>query len=173
MSITVTIDLSDRDLEHFQKAMETSRKAAEGKTPDEVVAAAGKLAALVETAKIPHPGRGANVMHKQFGPVWATGHLGDDVVSLISTASDKPEHAKFKAHNWKVVQELKMPGAGNLFVKTHPKSAHFWADAPMNPEREVAESVSVFSLDDMSKEPVQLNRTEEHQSELTSQTSIS
>jgi len=117
----------------------------------------GKLAALVDTAKIPHPGRGANFQHKQFGPVWATGHLGDDVVSLISTASDKPENAKYKQHNWKVVQELKMPGAGNLFVKTHPKSKHFWADAPMNPEREVAESVYVFSLDDLSKPPTRLD----------------
>src|SRR3546814_17092711 len=53
MSITVTIDLSDRDLEHFQKAMETSRKAAEGKTPDEVVVAAGKLLADAQKVHIP------------------------------------------------------------------------------------------------------------------------
>src|SRR3546814_15045604 len=53
MSITVTIDLSDRDLEHFQKAMATSRKAAEGKTPDEVVAAAGKLLADAQKVHIP------------------------------------------------------------------------------------------------------------------------
>ena len=32
-----------------------------------------------------------------------------------------------------------MAGAGNLFVKTHPKSTHLWADMPMNPERENAE----------------------------------
>ena len=32
----------------------------------------GKLAALVPTAKIPHPGRGANFVHPTFGPVWAT-----------------------------------------------------------------------------------------------------
>ncbi|MDP3438596.1 MAG: cytochrome D1 domain-containing protein, partial [Azonexus sp.] len=35
----------------------------------------GKLAALVDVAKIPHPGRGANFTHPKFGPVWATGHL--------------------------------------------------------------------------------------------------
>jgi nitrite reductase (NO-forming)/hydroxylamine reductase len=51
----------------------------------------GKLAALVDTAKIPHPGRGANFTHPKFGPVWATGHLGADVVTLISTASDEEE----------------------------------------------------------------------------------
>jgi nitrite reductase (NO-forming)/hydroxylamine reductase len=50
----------------------------------------GKLAALVDVAKIPHPGRGANFVHPQFGPVWATGHLGADVVTLISTPSDDP-----------------------------------------------------------------------------------
>jgi nitrite reductase (NO-forming)/hydroxylamine reductase len=117
----------------------------------------GKLAALVDTAKIPHPGRGANFIHPQFGPVWTTGHLGDDVVSLISTASDDPKYAKYKEHNWKVVQELKMPGAGNLFVKTHPKSKNLWADAPMNPEREVAESVYVYDLADLGKEPKRLD----------------
>jgi nitrite reductase (NO-forming)/hydroxylamine reductase len=49
------------------------------------------------------------------------------------------------------VQELKMPGAGNLFVKTHPKSKNFWADAPMNPERELAEAVFVFDKADLKK----------------------
>jgi nitrite reductase (NO-forming)/hydroxylamine reductase len=117
----------------------------------------GKLAALVDTAKIPHPGRGANFMHPKYGPVWATGHLGDAVVSLISTASDDKKHAKFKEHNWKVVQELKMPGAGNLFVKTHPKSKNLWADMPMNPERENAESVYVFDLTNLDKEPVKID----------------
>jgi nitrite reductase (NO-forming)/hydroxylamine reductase len=67
----------------------------------------GKLAALVDTAKIPHPGRGANFVHPKFGPVWATGHLGADVVTLISTPSDKKKHAKYKEYNWKVVQEMK------------------------------------------------------------------
>ena len=96
-------------------------------------------------------------MHPQFGPVWATGHLGDAVVTLISTPSDKPADAKFKQHNWKVVQELPMAGAGNLFVKTHPKSTNLWADMPMNPERENAESVYVYSLKDLSKPPVKID----------------
>ena len=117
----------------------------------------GKLAALIDTAKIPHPGRGANFVHPKYGPVWATGHLGGAAVSLISTASDKPSDAKFKQHNWKVVEELKMPGAGNLFVKTHPKSKNLWADLPMNPERENAESVYVYSLADLGKAPVKLD----------------
>jgi nitrite reductase (NO-forming)/hydroxylamine reductase len=113
----------------------------------------GKLAALIDTKKIPHPGRGANFVHPKYGPVWATGHLGDAVVTLISTPSDKKEHAKYKQYNWKVVEELKMPGAGNLFVKTHPKSSNLWADLPQNPERELAEAMFVYDLKDLSKPP--------------------
>ena len=110
----------------------------------------GKLAALIDVAKIPHPGRGANFVHPKFGPVWATGHLGADVVTLISTASDNPKYAKYKEFNWKVVQEVKhVPG--NLFVKTHPKSTHLWADSAQNSDKETAESVSVWNMSDLSK----------------------
>jgi nitrite reductase (NO-forming)/hydroxylamine reductase len=110
----------------------------------------GKLAALVDTAKIPHPGRGANFTHPKFGPVWTTGHLGADVLTLISTPSDEKKNAKYKEFNWKVVQEVKhVPG--NLFVKTHPKSKHLWADSPQNPEKELAESVSIWDMADLSK----------------------
>ncbi len=116
----------------------------------------GKLAALVDTAKIPHPGRGANFVHSKFGPVWATGHLGADVVTLISTPSEDPKHKQFKQYNWKVVQEMKhVPG--NLFVKTHPKSKHFWADAPQNPDKDLAESVVVWDMADLSKPKAVLN----------------
>ena len=72
-------------------------------------------------------------------------------------ASDNPKHAKYKQYNWKVVQELKTPGAGNLFVKTHPKSKHLWTDMPMNPERENAETNLVFDLTDLSKPPVKID----------------
>ncbi|HYD65918.1 cytochrome D1 domain-containing protein [Azospirillum sp.] len=106
----------------------------------------GKLAALVDTKPKPHPGRGANFVHPKFGPVWATSHLGSDVVTLIGTDPDKhPQYA------WKVVEELKNHGAGSLFVKTHPKSKNLWADAPLHPERELAESVSVFHIDNLAK----------------------
>jgi len=116
----------------------------------------GKLAALIDTAKLPHPGRGANFTHPKFGPVWATGHLGADVVTLISTPSDKPKDAKYKEYNWKVVEEVKhVPG--NLFVKTHPKSKHLWADAPQNPDKDLAESVAVWDMADLSKPKAIIN----------------
>ncbi|MER2605702.1 MAG: cytochrome D1 domain-containing protein [Siculibacillus sp.] len=112
----------------------------------------GKLAALVDTKKIPHPGRGANFVHPKFGPVWATGHLGADVVTLIGTDPDK-----HKDQAWKVVQELKTPGAGNLFVKTHPKSQNLWVDAPQNPDKDIAESIAVYDLKDLDKAPEIIN----------------
>ena len=116
----------------------------------------GKLAALVDTAKIPHPGRGANFTHPKFGPVWATGHLGADVVTLISTPSDEKKNAQYKQNNWKVVQEVKhVPG--NLFVKTHPKSKHLWADSPQNPDKTLAESVAVWDMADLSKPKAVIN----------------
>ncbi|MCZ4306414.1 c-type cytochrome [Zoogloeaceae bacterium G21618-S1] len=111
-----------------------------------------KLAALVDTAKIPHPGRGANFVHPTYGPVWTTGHLGADVITLIGT---DPE--KHKDNAWKVVQEIKHVGSGNLFVKTHPKSKHLWADAPQNPEKSLAESVAVYAIADLTKAPTMLN----------------
>lgn len=112
----------------------------------------GKLAALVDTKARPHPGRGANFVHPKFGPVWATSHLGADVISLIGT--DPAKHPK---EAWKVVAELKNHGSGSLFVKTHPKSSNLWADAPLNPEKDIAESVTVYDIKNLDKAPETIN----------------
>jgi nitrite reductase (NO-forming)/hydroxylamine reductase len=112
----------------------------------------GKLAALVDTAAKPHPGRGANFVHPKFGPVWATSHLGADVISLIGT-----DPIKHKQYAWKVVQELKNHGGGSLFVKTHPKSHHLYADAPLNPDAANAESVTVYDIRHLEQAPVVIN----------------
>jgi nitrite reductase (NO-forming)/hydroxylamine reductase len=106
----------------------------------------GKLAALVDVGKIPHPGRGANFVHPKFGPVWATGHLGDESVALIGT---DPEKRKDQA--WKVVQSLKGQGGGSLFIKTHPKSTNLYVDTPLNPDAKINQSVAVFDLKDLDK----------------------
>jgi nitrite reductase (NO-forming)/hydroxylamine reductase len=104
-----------------------------------------KLVALIESGGIkPHPGRGANIMHPEFGPVWVTSHLGDEVVSLIGTDPENhPDHA------WKVVQTLEGQGGGSLFVKTHPNSKNLYVDTPLNPEAEIASSIAVFNIDDL------------------------
>jgi nitrite reductase (NO-forming)/hydroxylamine reductase len=112
----------------------------------------GKLAALVDTASKPHPGRGANFVHPKFGPVWATSHLGADVISLIGT-----DPIKHKQYAWKVVQELQNHGGGSLFVKTHPKSHHLYADAPLNPDAANAESVTVYDIRHLGQAPVVIN----------------
>ena len=106
----------------------------------------GKLAALTEVGKIPHPGRGANFMHPKFGPVWATGHLGDETVSLIGT--DPKGH---KGQAFKVVQTLKGQGGGSLFLKSHPKSQHLYVDTPLNPEAKISQSVAVYDIKDLDK----------------------
>jgi len=108
----------------------------------------GKLAALIDVGKIPHPGRGANFMHPKYGPVWATGHLGDESISLIGTA---PADKKYGKYAWKVVETLKGQGGGSLFIKTHPKSRNLWVDTPLNPDPGVSQSVAVFDLDNLDK----------------------
>ena len=107
----------------------------------------GKLVKLIKVGATPHPGRGANFVHPKYGPVWATSHLGDDTISLIGT--DPKGHPK---QAWTVVQTLEGQGGGSLFIKTHPKSKNLWVDTPLNPDAEIASSVAVFDLNDLSKE---------------------
>ena len=128
----------DASKRYFLVAANASNKVAVVDTKE------GKLAALVDTAKIPHPGRGANFNHPKFGPVWATSHLGSDKISIIGT---DPENNKQYA--WKVVQEVPNHGANSLFVKSHPKSKNLWADAPLNPDPKLAGSVSVYNIADL------------------------
>ncbi|WP_150428062.1 nitrite reductase [Dechloromonas sp. CZR5] len=106
----------------------------------------GKLEKLVEVGKTPHPGRGANFVDPQFGPVWATGHLGDETISLIGTDPKKhPDNA------WKVVRTLKGLGGGSLFLKTHPKSKNLWVDTTLNPEANISQSVAVYDVNNLDK----------------------
>ena len=105
-----------------------------------------KLVKLVEVGKIPHPGRGANFIDPKFGPVWATGHLGDDSIALIGT--DPVKHSK---NAWKMVRSLKGQGGGSLFVKTHPKSKNLWVDTALNPSAEISQSIAVFDINNLDK----------------------
>ncbi|MFA7505587.1 MAG: cytochrome D1 domain-containing protein [Burkholderiaceae bacterium] len=106
----------------------------------------GKLQALIDVGRIPHPGRGANFVHPKFGPVWATGHLGDESIALIGT--DPEKHSD---QAWTVVQSLEAQGGGNLFIKTHPKSRNLWVDTPLNPDPAIAQSIAVFDIDNLDK----------------------
>jgi nitrite reductase (NO-forming)/hydroxylamine reductase len=105
-----------------------------------------KLTALVDVGKTPHPGRGANFIDPKFGPVWATGHLGDESISLIGT--DPKGH---KDQAWKMVRSLKGQGGGSLFIKTHPKSKNLWVDTPLNPDAKLSQSVAVYDINNLEK----------------------
>ncbi len=104
-----------------------------------------KLIAVIETeGETPHPGRGANFVHPDFGPVWSTSHLGDDTISLIGTDPEgHPDNA------WKMVQNFTALGGGSLFIKTHPNSDHLYVDAPLNPDAELSGSIGVFTISEM------------------------
>ncbi len=100
-----------------------------------------KLAALVDVDRIPHPGRGANLVDPEHGPVWVTSALGNDKVTFIGT--DPEGHP---AQAWKPVRVLKGQGGGSLFVKTHPTSRHLYVDTPLNPDEKISQSVAVFDV---------------------------
>jgi nitrite reductase (NO-forming)/hydroxylamine reductase len=106
----------------------------------------GKLTALIDVGKIPHPGRGANFKHPKFGPVWSTGHLGDETISLIGT-----DPVKNKQYAFKEVAKLKGQGGGSLFLKSHPKSTHLYVDTPLNPDPKISQSVAVYDIRDLDK----------------------
>ena len=130
----------DSSKRYFMVAANNSNKIAAIDTKD------GKLAGLTEVGKIPHPGRGANFTHPKFGPVWSTGHLGDETISLIGT-----DPVKHKQYAWKEVAKLKGPGGGALFVKSHPKSKNLWSDAPLNPDPAVSQSIVVYDITNLDK----------------------
>tara|TARA_B100000315_G_C14588335_1_gene594351 strand:- start:3364 stop:5085 length:1722 start_codon:yes stop_codon:yes gene_type:complete len=105
-----------------------------------------KLVKLVDVTKIPHPGRGANFVDPEYGPVWVTSALGNSNVSLIGT--DPVKHSQYA---WTVVRTLQGQGGGSLFVKTHPKSKNLWVDTTLNPSPEISQSVAVYDIGNLSK----------------------
>lgn len=100
----------------------------------------GRMVALVDTPKIPHPGRGANWVDPEFGPVWSSGHLGDPaIVSIGADPEGHPDSA------WKAVRVTPLPGAGSLFIKTHPKSRWIWVDMTLNSDPALARTICVIA----------------------------
>ncbi len=103
-----------------------------------------KLVKLVDVGKIPHPGRGANFIDPDYGPVWATSHLGDPSITLINTDVNSEKA-------WQVVRTLTGQGGGSLFLKTHPASQNLWVDTPLNPDPGISQSVAVFDINNPDK----------------------
>jgi len=103
-----------------------------------------KLVALPDVTKIPHPGRGANFVDPEFGPVWVTSALGNANVTFLGTDPEgHPDNA------WKVVRTLEGQGGGSLFVKSHPASTNLWVDSPLNPDEAISQSVAVFDINNL------------------------
>jgi len=126
----------DASKRYFLTAANKSNKLAVVDSQDQ------KLAALVEVGDIPHPGRGANFVDPQNGPVWATSHLGDASITLVGTdPAGHPDKA------WKVVRTLQGQGGGSLFIKTHPKSKNLYVDTALNSVEKLSQSVAVFNID--------------------------
>ncbi len=100
----------------------------------------GNLEALVDTAGIPHPGRGANWVDPEFGPVWSSSHLGEGIITSIGTDPENyPENA------WRVVRTTELPGSGSLFIKTHPKSPWIWVDMTLHPDPATSRTICVIA----------------------------
>ncbi len=102
------------------------------------------LVALTDVTKTPHPGRGANVVDPEFGPVWATSALGNANITFLGT--DPEGHAD---NAWKTVRVVDGMGGGSLFVKSHPKSSNLWVDAPLNPDESFSQSIAVFDVNNL------------------------
>jgi len=106
----------------------------------------GDLEALVDTPAVPHPGRGANWVDPEFGPVWSASHLGEAYISSIGTDPvNHPENA------WKVVRTTPLPGSGSLFIKTHPNSDWVWVDMVLNPDEVLQRTICVIAKSNPSE----------------------
>lgn len=125
----------DASMRYFMSAANNSDQIAVVDSKDR------NLEALVDVGKIPHPGRGANFVDPEHGPVWATSHLGDPTIQMIGTDPEgHPDNA------WKVVRTVNGQGGGSLFVKTHPESTNLYVDTALNPAEAVSQSVAVFDI---------------------------
>jgi nitrite reductase (NO-forming)/hydroxylamine reductase len=105
-----------------------------------------KLTALIDVEKTPHPGRGANIVDPEFGPVWITSALGNANITVIGT---DPRRRRNREHAWKVVRVLQGQGGGSLFVKSHPESKNLWVDTTLNPDAAISQTVAVFDVDNL------------------------
>lgn len=104
------------------------------------------LTAIVDVGKVPHPGRGANWIDPEFGPVWSTAHLGE--ASMVSVATDPEGHPDIA---WTAVRVTELPGSGSLFIKTHPNSQWIWVDMTLNSDPVLARTICVIAKSDPSK----------------------
>jgi nitrite reductase (NO-forming)/hydroxylamine reductase len=97
-----------------------------------------KFVGSLETGKMPHPGPGANWTDEKCGPVGATGHIGE---GMITVWGNDPEGHPDQA--WKTCYKTETDGAG-LFIRTHPNSPYVFMDQPKHPEPEIQQSIQIL-----------------------------
>ncbi|MBF0380830.1 MAG: c-type cytochrome [Magnetococcales bacterium] len=105
-----------------------------------------KLVKNIKVGTKPHPGRGANWVDPKYGRVWATVHLGEGLVSMISTDPSKP-------YAWTVVREWEL-GGNSLFIKTHPNSHYVYCDNTINPKK--SNVLTIFDQKRPDADPVEI-----------------
>ncbi len=132
----------DGSKRYFLEAANTSKKVVV------IDAKEGEFVASIDVGDKPHPGRGANWVHPEYGPVWATGHIKDNKIAVIGTDPEgHPDNA------WKVVKMLETPSMGNLFIKTHPNSPWLIADFTVAPTPEMNRTICAWDKNDLEKDP--------------------
>ncbi len=103
-----------------------------------------QVAAEIEAGTRPHPGRGANWVHPELGPLWATGNIGSPEMTVVAVDPENyPENA------WQVVERIEMPYTGTLFIKTHPKSPWVISDFTVSPNPEGAASLCAIDKESL------------------------
>jgi nitrite reductase (NO-forming)/hydroxylamine reductase len=101
-----------------------------------------KFVTKFETGVKPHPGRGANWIDPEYGPVSATTHLGEGLITVYG--SDPEGHPQ---HAWQIVRDEETGGPG-LFLKTHPNSEYVWTDATLSKDEGANQQICVFQKKD-------------------------
>ena len=105
-----------------------------------------KLVKNIRVGTKPHPGRGANWIDPEYGAVWATVHLGEGLVSMISTDASKK-------HAWTVVREWELDG-NSLFIKTHPNSHYVYCDNTINKNK--SKTLTIFDMNEPNAKPKEI-----------------
>jgi len=88
MSLSITIELSDQDLEYFQEALKRAQASAGVKTPEEITGAAGQLLETSKTTEVPdfiaqRLGSLASLINMVHDEGWA---MGDEDKRRVLTA---------------------------------------------------------------------------------------
>lgn len=98
------------------------------------------LVTTFPTGVLPHPGRGANWLDPEYGPVNATVHIGEPKLSVYGT--DPVNHP---GNAWRVVREVALPSSGSLFLKTHPNSPWVLMDMTLSTDPALARQICAYA----------------------------